>query len=144
MSRSKIDGGLRYLFKSCISDFDWLPVETGLTSLGVADSNFCFQGQEAWIEYKQTDGWKVEVRPPQVGWHERRNRYGGRTFIAIRRQNSTIKGGCVDDLYIVPGTWVRLLKDEGLRPIAEDPPFLTCGGPGDWDWDRVRDFLLAR
>jgi hypothetical protein len=138
--RTKIDGGLRSLFHANIKKCIWTAIETGETSRGVADSNFLFKnGCEGWLEYKQTTTNKIKRStswPFQIGWHLRRARYGGRTFIAVRQ------GG--DNLWIIPGAATRDLDEKGLLYLPMKYR-VACyhGGPRNWDWDHVANFLKA-
>jgi len=90
---SKINGGLRQLFRAKLPGFDWVSIESGSTGGGIPDSNYCVRtnditGIEGWIEHKQTDGWAVTLRPEQVGWIARR--------VALRRSGV----GCGAAAYI--------------------------------------------
>lgn len=138
---SRIDGGLRTLFRERLPFFDWQSVETGGTGSGVPDSNFCCRGVEGWVEYKLTDAWAVPLLPEQVAWHTRRARHGGRTFIAVRRNCvAGVRRPAADELWLFPGSLARELKSGGLKAA---PPLLCCaGGPLRWDWSEVARFLL--
>lgn len=130
------DGDLRPLLREHLRDGDWNSIETGFTAGGVPDSNYCFPGgKEGWVEGKLTHGWKVKVRPAQVGWMDRRSRKGGRCFFAIRR---VVAAKNVDELYIVPGSASLDFARAGfsLRDIKEY--WVFCGGPSGWDWDHIR------
>lgn len=142
---TKIDGGLRDLFRTKLRQgFHWQAVETGGTGLGIPDSNFCCDFTEGWIEYKQTEGWSVGLRPEQIGWIHRRWRAGGKVWVATRRwhDGGPRRGDPVDQLWITPGGVVRELGSGGLRAVEEDSTVLE-GGPSRWDWERVRGLLLA-
>jgi len=127
------DGNLRRLFRENLRDFDWLAVETGLTTRGVPDANYCCDGAEGWIEAKTTIGWRVAVRPAQVGWAERRLRCGGRVFVAVRRKRA--------ELWLFSGWALRPLTSRRLDTVAP----LGCwrGGPSRWDWEEVRQLLTV-
>jgi hypothetical protein len=129
-----MDGHLRKLFRENLPGFHWLSVETGATASGAPDSNYCGGGFEGWIEFKLATGWRVHVRPMQVGWLERRARAGGRVFVAVRR-----KVGKIDSLYLFDGLDVNLLRLNGLQGT----PALGIwdGGPGRWDWAEVNGIL---
>jgi hypothetical protein len=141
-----IDGGLRKTFRERLrSGWHWQSVETGGTGLGIPDSNFCVGGVEGWVEYKRTEAWAVDLSPEQIGWHLHRNRVGGRTFIAVRRQHSggPRKGPAVDELWLVRGSWAGRLGQEGLPQTEADalvPSWIAGrwgGGPARWDWDTI-------
>lgn len=144
------DGGLRPLFRQHVTGCDWQSVETAITGGGVPDSNYCLVGDdgsgvEGWVEFKQTSGWAVTLRPEQVGWITRRCRYGGRVFIAVRRQNAggVRRGDPVDELWLLRGSYARELLDRGLKHgPAEAILGRWMGGPSQWDWDSVRHHLL--
>lgn len=120
-------------------------IETGMVTQGVPDLNYISDsGVEGWVECKATKGFAVVFKPMQVGWHERRYRFGGRTWIAVRRRTrgGPRSGAPVDELYLVPGCYVIELRDEGLdcgRAI-----FMGGGGPAQWNWTDVRRHLLSR
>lgn len=126
------DGSLRQLYRKHLPMIDWQPVETWSTGRGVPDVNFCVNGIEGWIENKITSGWKVKVRPEQVGWAERRTRAGGRVFIAVRA-----KGPERDELWLLRAGAARLLV-EGARLTALPSEAVLgrwLGGPARWDWN---------
>lgn len=161
-----VDDGLRGLFRKHIPPpVDVLTVETGLTTQGVPDSNYCFPralgGIEVWVEHKSVRrGFAVRMRPEQVGWIERRVRHGGRVFVAIRRR---LDGGrrveACDELWLYRGAGAEHLQRHGLAPayhaLRGDPerrsgsrPSLPSayvgswgGGPGRWPWSVVRRAL---
>lgn len=134
------DGGLRKLFKDKYPDAHFQPVESWSTGLGVPDTEYCFPGGlTGWVEYKQTGAWAVRISPEQVAWAERRSRVGGRVFLAVRRQ---AKAGprrvAVDTLFLYRGTQARAVLLDGVRT----PPLATWdGGPGRWEWSKVRALL---
>lgn len=139
-----IDGGLRPIFREHLREFHWQSVETGGTGLGCPDSNYCFDGEHAWIEYKQTDGLACTLRPEQVGWIIKRTNAGGKVYVATRRwhDGGPRKGPPIDKLYLHEGRWARELKTNGLYGA---PAILAMdGGPRGWDWDAVRAALLGR
>lgn len=133
-----IDGGLRLLFRQNVRAH-WQSVETGMTGRGIPDSNYCMQtpsgGIEGWVEFKLTSGWSVTLRPEQVGWHLARARAGGRTFIAVRRNNRPKR---IDELWLCRGAFARELKTGGLRGA---PPEAVLGAwpgpPARWPWPEV-------
>ncbi len=138
------DGGLRPMFRARLRQFAWTTVETGATQDGVSDSNYLSRGGiEGWIEFKQTSGWTPKIRPGQVGWILRRARYGGRSWIAVRRW--CVQGPrreAADELWLVPGVYARELRAGGLRPLREVVGTWP-GGPARWDWDAVAALLVT-
>ena len=145
--RNSADNGLRPEMRTHLRPLGfWVTtIETGLVTQGVPDFNYMVSGGvEGWVECKATDGWAVKFRPMQVGWHERRYRMGGRSWIAIRRQT---KGGprsgpAVDELYLVPGSYVIELRDQGVD--CGRARFCGGNGPSHWDWDEVQRLLTGR
>lgn len=142
-----IDGGLRQLFRDHLPGVHWQSVETGGTGRGIPDSNGCCDGVEFWVEFKQTDGWSVTLRPEQIGWIERRTRHGGRVWIAVRRRHAggVRRGTSVDELYLLPGRLARAARLNGLRSDALGPHLLgpMTGGPSRWNWDAVAEALRS-
>jgi hypothetical protein len=119
-------------------------VETGMVTQGVPDFNYIAKdGTEGWCECKATKGWAVVFKPMQVGWHERRARYGGRSWIAVRRATlaGPRSGAAVDELYLVPGCHVIELRDEGLN--CGRALFMGDGGPSRWRWRDVYRLLTG-
>jgi hypothetical protein len=132
----KTDGGLRPMFRDRFPEWQWTSIET-MTVNGVPDAEFCYNGSQAWCEYKFTTGWQIALRPEQIGWNARRARAGGRSFIIVRRTSAP-----VDDLYIFPGAEAARLKAVGLRGVT--PALQTSGGPARWNWEMVSNALLGR
>jgi len=137
------DGGLRPLFQQRLPEFHWQAIETGSTGRGIPDLNWCTDGIEGWLELKQTQANKVEVRPEQVAWIERRIRAGGRVFIAVRYKHAggPRKGDPVDRLYLYKGSQVRNLLQYGISHTLEAGAWAE--GPAKWDWLEVRKLLIA-
>lgn len=139
-----IDGNLRSIFREKLPAFHWTTIETGGTTLGIPDSNYCLRGVEGWVEYKATDGWAVELRPEQQGWLSRRGRAGGRAHVAVRRWHSggPRKGPAVDELWMLWGWASQDIRKHGLD---QDQPYfrgMWTGGPASWCWDSVARHLL--
>jgi hypothetical protein len=134
-----IDGGLRHLFRKHIKNCIFTSIETGTTSRGVADANILFtNGQEIWLEFKQTQTNTIKRTkswPFQIGWHLRRARYGGRSFIAVRQ--------CDDKLWIIPGAAARDLDEYGLDALLYKyiDTAVHYGGPKHWDWKHIANFM---
>lgn len=135
MTKAKADGGLRGLFAENMREVHWQPIETGSTGRGIPDVNACWVGLEIWIEFKKTDHWRVDLRPEQVGWIERRARAGGRCFIAVRRAD--------DELWLMRSSAARILATESLREVP-DTSILGrwYGGPRQWAWDAIKGLLF--
>lgn len=140
------DDGLRKLFHDNLrAGWHWQTIETGMTSKGVPDSNYCCRGFDGWVEMKATKEWAVTLRPEQVGWLDRRARNGGRVFVAVRRHcTAGPKRPAADELWLCSGHYARELKDHGLRGC---PPAAVLGvwpgGPGAWGWDEVARLLAC-
>src|SRR3954453_14766207 len=99
-----MDGGLRKLFRQYVQPCDWQSIETAMTGGGVPDSNYCMDGVEGWIEFKLTTHWIVPLRPEQIGWLLRGTRFGGRVFIAVRRQTKVgLRTATADELWLLHG-----------------------------------------
>jgi hypothetical protein len=81
---------------------------------------------------------KVSISPEQVGWHMRRYRAGGLTFVAVRQLKKD-----VDALWLFKGSDIEELRDSGLRgeviPIVK-----SIGGPAKWNWPAIGSALLTR
>lgn len=133
-----IDGGLHAEFRKHLPRVHWQRVENSVGN-GVPDVNYCVDGKEGWIEYKVSRGWRIRLRPGQVGWLEQRTRYGGRVCLAVRRK---AKGG-VDQLWLLSPLAGAKLLSCGLNEL---PPGLIWGiwegGPSSWPWDRVLGILI--
>lgn len=140
-----IDGGLRQLFRQHLPMFDWCSLESSSTGGGIPDSNFCHEGIEGFVEFKQTQGWAVTLAPVQVGWVARRVRHGGRVWVAVRqRADAGPRRAAVDALWLIPGRLAREAKELGLRGPAGACAAVQRGGPSKgWDWDAVAAVLLA-
>src|SRR6266576_852567 len=112
---------------------------------GVPDSNFCADGVEGWLEFKQTKAWAVGVQPAQVGWTERRLRAGGHVMVAVRRLvTSGPRKVAADELWLLPGSQLRTLAQEGLDAAALKPSYVGIGGPSRWNWSAIREFLIDK
>lgn len=131
-----IDGGLRSTFREKLPRFHFQSIENTI-GRGCPDSNYCFDGIEGWIEYKKTSGWKIKLRPEQIGWHLRRSRAGGKTFVAVLRISKKQK-----QLWIFRGEQSAELKSLGLRGVK--PALMEEGEPSRWDWERIAKILLGR
>jgi len=129
-----VDGHLRTLFRTHLREgWDWQSVENWGVGSGVPDANFCGPGGvEGWVEFKAARGWRVALAPTQVAWMERRARVKGRTFIAVRKDQS---------LWLYPGACARELAAGDIRSV----PYLGewHGGPTKWDWRAVGALLVS-
>lgn len=138
----KIDGGLRALFRANVPG-DWTSIESGSTGGGIPDSNYCLDGVEGWVEYKQTGGWAVTLRPEQVGWIARRVRNGGRVWVAVRQQAPAgPRREARDALWLFGGHLATLAKMEGLRGLESRPDVHVWHHAG-WDWQAIRKLLRS-
>ncbi len=140
----KTDGDLRKIFQRHLPTFHWQAVETWSTGQGVPDVNFCCDGVEGWIEFKQTKAWAVQVRPGQVAWIERRARAGGRVFLAVRRQ-SVARGAKIDDLWLLDHRAARELATPKIG-LGFHHNYQVFGvfpnSPASWDWRKIQKILL--
>lgn len=147
LTRQKADNGLRPEMRTHLRPLGfWITtIETGLVTQGVPDFNYLLDGGiEGWVECKATDGYAIKFKPMQVGWHERRYRMGGRTWIAVRRKTrgGPRQGAAVDELYMIPGCRVIEARDSGLE--CGHARCMGAGGPARWDWSEVRQLLIGR
>ena len=129
------DGGLRQIFRHQFATFQWTSVETAGTGSGVPDSEFCTpDGITGWIEYKRTLIYAVSIRPFQVAWLERRWRYGGKAWIAVRRMPKTGE----DELWFMQGNQAQALFERGLNGVSA---MCWNGGPSNWNWAEVHEIF---
>lgn len=141
-----MDGGLRALFRRHLPAWHWNSIESGMTSSGIPDSEYCAPGGiTGWCEYKGLiNGWKPEIRPAQVAWLSRRARMGGRAFIAVRRQQiaGPKRGPAADELWLLRASAAAALRAGGLKALG-GPQVLGIwwGGVGKWDWGAVGQHL---
>lgn len=145
VSAASDDGGLRALFRSRIVSAQWTTVETGAVSRGVPDAEFCFDGAvQGWIEYKATRAGSphgVRVRPEQIAWLSRRARYGGRCWIAVRRQGTAKGGERYDELHLFPGGAAAEVAALGTR--CDRAVQVWHGGPTRWDWAEIEERIRS-
>jgi hypothetical protein len=136
------DGGLRAEFRKRFAGWQWTSIET-FTVPGVPDSEFITpDGIQGWVEFKRTDAWKVTFEPFQPAWIDRRARYGGRVWVAVRRKTTAKKHAGADQLWMVPGRDVLRLSHEGLRTFGFAYQTETQG-PASWDWAWVEGLLRS-
>lgn len=157
-----IDGGLRRLFHKTIPAF-WTPIETGAVAGGVPDSYFMFPGGiGGFIEYKKTNAFAIKFQPEQISWIDRCVRYGGRVWIIIRQiRKAGPRTTAQDNLFVVSGEHIKLLRREGLRgiitkeelKILESPgqtiiwhnmkSQVWSGGPRFWHWEDIEKLIKS-
>ncbi len=141
-----IDAGLRPIFRKHLPSWDWQSVETGSTGGGVPDSNYCHDGVEGWLEYKQTTGWAVTLAPDQIGWISRRVRHGGRVHVAVRRRTlgGPRSGPPADQLWLFHGHWAVEARVNGLRgDWAGVGAIKWDGGPSGWNWAEIAALITG-
>lgn len=139
---TKDDGGLRPLFKHYLPRFHWTPVESPMTE-GIPDTNWCYEGVEGWIEFKQTDTRRLRFRPGQPRWIHRRYRDGGRVWIVVRfrHEGGPRLGASVDDLVMIYGGHILEIAREGIRDDLVSARWR--GGPRRWPWKEVGALLVG-
>ncbi len=129
------DGGLRPMFKTKLPHYFFIAVENPISGGGVPDHHWCCRGISGWNEYKVVSGLVISFRPEQIGWHKKYARYGGRSFIIIRKVNK--KAG--DELWIYRGA------DADKHMMKFEEPLLKFeGGPARWDWLLIDKTLGAK
>ena len=139
---STLDGGLYDILRENMRYAHLQRIESSLTGLGIPDINVCHGGREAWIEAKQTDGWKPKIRGAQVGWAETRVRYGGHVILMTRRHcRAGVRRAAADELWIHWGGDIRKVYTEGLTAAEPMVPPMP-GGPAKWDWEVVRNVVF--
>jgi hypothetical protein len=133
------DGDLRSLFRGQFKLWHWSSIETAGTASGVPDSEFCTPfGIQGWIEFKQTHINRVRLGPFQVGWIDKRSRYGGNVWIAVRRQPNSQREAGIDDLWLIHGSQVCALAEGGLENITA---MCWHDGPNNWNWGEIGNIL---
>jgi hypothetical protein len=134
------DGGLRAEFRSRFHGYQWTSIET-FTLPGVPDSEYCSpQGAQGWVEFKRATAWKVTFEPFQPAWIDRRARYGGRIWVAVRRKPPAKRWAGLDELWMIPGSEVLRLAHEGLR-VFNNSYIMGSIGPASWNWELVEQAL---
>ena len=129
------DGNLRTIFRIRFKSWQWTSVETAGTASGVPDSEFCTpNGVQGWIEFKQTHIHQVNIRPFQAAWINRRCRYGGNAWIAVRRTPNSQREAGVDQLWLIHGDQIKALTEGGLECVYG---IKWEGGPSNWNWDEI-------
>ena len=140
-----VDGGLRQLFRQNIFNADFISIESGFTERGIPDLEYCLKGgTTGWVEMKKTNGDSVNhIKTEQIGWLERRRRYGGRAFMAIRKMvDPGPRRVACDELHLILGEGARFARMTGLGSVPVAMRVGTwAGGPSRWDWGEVREGL---
>jgi len=94
------------------------------TGEGIFDLNGCCDGQEVWVECKQTDRpkkketpIKAKVRKGQIPWEYERRKAGGKTFVALMvdQELYLLSGDKIKDL--VAGIEQKILESIRLSPL---------------------------
>jgi hypothetical protein len=119
------DGGLRRLFRKHLPFVQWTTIESRLTQSGIPDIHGCYDGVDFWVEMKVARGWKVRMRPFQIGWLHRRAKAGGLCWIAVRKGKA---------LHLIAGAKAGALAQTDL---LECPGVMWDGGPRNWKWNAV-------
>lgn len=133
------DDGLREKLRHGLPFVHWQSIESALTGGGIPDLNGCYNGVDAWVECKKTDGWTCgDVKVFQVSWALQRLRSGGRVVLATRRRTEAgpRKGKAVDELWLHSGAYMYECRKGGLR--GAPTLLVTGGGPANWDWEAVQ------
>ena len=131
------DGNLRHIFRYKFRQWQWSTIEVGTTQGGIPDNEFCTRtGVSGWIEFKKTSIWHVQIKPLQVSWLERRCRYGGNAWIAVRRIH---KGGA-DELWLMKGSQAPDLYKHGLEGVYAT---VWEGGPNAWNYTEIGNMLSS-
>lgn len=133
------DGGLRKLFKSNLPMVHWQPVELGAIGSGVPDTNFCYNGIEGWIEFKQTEKNRIGLRPEQIGWIIDRIRHGGRVKVAIRVTHYGEESLMMFDGAVAEDLQMGTITDNLHHVIGN-----WGGPPRSWCWQEILDALVKR
>lgn len=133
------DGGLYPRFKANLPGH-WVRVESGWTSAGVPDAEYCLRGGDAgWVEFKEARGGRVTVRTLQASFAHARALAGGRATMAA------LVG---DALELHEGSGMRqMLLHRDSRPVKGGRsvplgcfrPLLRLEPP--WDWRAVERAL---
>lgn len=136
---SRIDGGLRQIFRQRLPAVHWQSIEVPAIQKGVPDCNGCYDGKDFWSENKLTHGWTIGLRPEQAAWLAKRARAGGTARIAVRRviKAGPRKGSAVDQLWILDGAdALKIIRANTLQTNASVLGFWD-GGPSRWQWPEV-------
>lgn len=126
--------------------WDWSAIETGPTTPGVPDATACRGGVEIWFEFKQTSASAVSFRLQQPPWIHRRTQAGGKVVVAVRRRHrgGPRLGPAVDELWLVRGPYVTMLRVNGLLGMPYDYILGRWGGgPSGWPWPSIEAMLLT-
>lgn len=126
----KVNIVFRDAVKSVYPHVHWQRIECW-TDKGVPDINFCFEGQEHWIECKWVATQKGrmfshKLQPEQCAWLLARSRAGGSAWVLARR---------VDVFRLYAGSEARSVVDRGW----DGNHVLEINRP--WDWEFVLGFM---
>lgn len=136
------DGDLRTLFRNKLRQFQWTSIETAGSASGVPDAEYCTpEGIQGWVEFKVTKIYYVHIKPLQVSWIDRRARYGGNVWIAVRRVPIAQIHTGVDELWLMHGRQAQALEKGGLQNTRAIRWF---GGPSSWNYDQIADILSRK
>jgi hypothetical protein len=136
------DGGLRTLFRYQFRAWQWSSIETSGTASGVPDSEFCTPtGCQGWVEFKRTLKFSVQFQEFQPAWLERRCRYGGNVWIAVRRIPIAQKFNGVDELWLMRGDQAIALEENGLCGTFAKK---WSGGPSGWNYEEIANVLTLK
>lgn len=130
------DGGLRKIYRQYLPHVHWTSIESAMTQVGIPDTNYCYKGNEGWIENKYVKkGDRVLMQPGQPGWIEQRARVGGKVFIGVR-------WSCEDSFCLLTPHAARQLMTTGLGMLP-DKYWHGCwhGGPAKWQWQKIAEIL---
>jgi hypothetical protein len=135
------DGNLRLLFRNQFKSWQWTSIETSGSASGVPDSEFCTpEGIQGWVEFKTTKIFHVQIKPFQVSWLDKRCRYGGNAWIAVRRLPTAQTHTGADELWLIFGNQAIALAKHGLKNVMG---VKWGGGPSNWNWDEVASILQS-
>jgi hypothetical protein len=136
------DGGLRSIFRRKLHTFHWNTIEVGILGSGIPDNEFCTPtGVQAWIEFKQTHIFQVKFQPFQAPWLDRRCRYGGNAWIAVRRRPQSQREAGADELWLIRGDQALALQKDGLEYVHAT---VWEGGPSHWNFNEIAGQLCNR
>jgi hypothetical protein len=138
-----MDGRLSKLFQQHFNLWHWQRLETEATGSGIPDLNCCAHGFEFWLELKATSTWRIEIRPPQHAWINRRIRAGGNVYVAVRRQVVLKRTATkADELYIFCGCKTEALMTQRLCLVL--PIGMWAEGPAAWPWAEVHRAITTQ
>lgn len=146
---TKPDSGLRAILKSHLTPlgFEMVAIESGTSAAGVSDLYWrnIEVRERGWIEAKVTIGWRVILRPHQIGFLMRERMSGGRAAIAVWAQGVGSGGSERSALWLLDGACAsRLDEPQGLRGIPpSDVLGRWQGPPRKWNYEEIAEALLT-